>query len=262
VSQLARAGFPAAREEVRAMVEASPDDPATWQCWADRRVGGEPLEWLIGFTVFMGHRVRVDRGVYVPRPQSELIARRAVDALPARGAAADLCTGSGAIAVALRHARPGARVVATDIDAAACRCAESNGVETYQGHLAERVPEELVGRLDVVVAVVPYVPTDELVYLPRDVRDHEPLLALDGGARGIELLDQVIGAGARLLRTGGVLVVELGGRQDEHLLPSLEAAGFQDVDRLVDGDGDLRGLHARLGPTGPDHDHVGGAGHR
>src|ERR1700751_2227609 len=92
--QLARAGFPAAREEVREMIEAASGDPDIWNCWARRRREGEPLEWLIGFTVFMGHRVRVERGVYVPRPQTELIAGRAVDTLADGGTAADLCTGS------------------------------------------------------------------------------------------------------------------------------------------------------------------------
>ena len=244
--QLARAGFPAAHEEAREMIEAAGGDPAIWRGWARRRQDGEPLEWLIGYTVFMGHRVRVDRGVYVPRPQTELIAGQAIAALPDGGSAADLCTGSGAIAVALQNARPHARVVATDIDGDACRCAASNDVEVYQGYLADPLPGELTGRFDVVVAVVPYVPTDEIIFLPRDVRQHEPRRALDGGVNGTEMLEQVISASTGLLHTGGSLLVELGGRQDEQLAPALLAAGFDLRARLVDDDGDLRGLHARL----------------
>lgn len=247
--QLAQAGFPAAREELQQMIEAAGGDPAIWQCWASRRRDGEPLEWLIGFTVFMGHRVRVDRGVYVPRPQTELIARRAIEALPDGGTAADLCTGSGAIAVALRNARPGARVVATDIDAKACRCAAKNDVEVHQGHLTEPIPAVLIGKFDVVAAVVPYVPTDELVFLPRDVRKYEPRAALDGGASGIELLQQAISSSRRLLRRGGSLLLELGGSQNEELAGTLEAAGFGSVECLVDEEGDLRGVHARLATT-------------
>ncbi|HET9117117.1 MAG TPA: HemK family protein methyltransferase [Pseudonocardiaceae bacterium] len=244
--QLARAGFPAARGEAREMIQAAWGDPAVWRCWASRRLDGEPLEWLIGFTVFMGHRVRVERGVYVPRPQTEFIAQQAVDALPADGVAADLCTGSGAVAVALRNARADARVVATDIDPNACRCAAKNGVEVYRGHLADPIPTELIGCFDVVVAVVPYVPTDEIIFLPRDVRKYEPAAALDGGANGIELLEQAVSASARLLRTGGSLLLELGGSQDEQLAPALQAAGFDLVARLLDGEGDLRGVHARI----------------
>ena len=231
------------------MVEAAGGDPAIWNCWARRRQQGEPLEWLIGYAVFMGHRVRVDRGVYVPRPQTELIGRRAIEALPDDGVAADLCTGSGAIALTLRNAHPDARVVATDCDAKACRCAAKNGVEVYQGHLAEPIPPELIGRFDVVVAVVPYVPSDEIIFLPRDVRAYEPRAALDGGVKGTELLEQTILAGTRLLHTDGSLLVELGGHQDEELAPALDAAGFDRIERLVDDEGDLRGLHARLGPS-------------
>ena len=236
------------------MIEAAAGDPTIWRGWVERRRLGEPLEWLVGYSTFMGHRVRVDRGVYVPRPQSELIARRAVDALPDGGTAVDLCTGSGAIAVALREARPKARVVAVDIDANACRCAAENGIEVYQGHLAEPLPAELNGHVDVVVAVVPYVPTDELVFLPRDVLEYEPRLALDGGVNGMELLEQAVAAGARLLHAGGSLLLEVGGQQDETLAPTLHDAGFDLVERLVDGDGDLRGVHATFActPQGPE----------
>jgi release factor glutamine methyltransferase len=245
-AQLARAGFPAADEEAQEMIEAARGDPAIWQCWARRRQEGEPLEWLIGFTSFMGHRVRVDRGVYVPRAQTELITRRAIDALPERGFAADLCTGSGAIAVALRNARPHARVVATDLDTTACRCAANNDVEVYQGYLALPVPAGLIGKFDVVIGVVPYVPADEIIFLPRDVRKYEPRVALDGGVNGIELLEQAISCSTRLLHAGGSLLLELGGSQDEQLLPGLQAGGFDLIERVVDDEGDLRGVHARL----------------
>ena len=228
------------------MMDAAPDDPDQWTSWVERRLEGEPLEWIIGYTEFMGHRVWVDPGVYVPRLQTELIAGRAIDALPDDGVAVDLCTGSGAIAVAMREARPGARIVATEIDRRAGACAEKNGVELYRGHLAEPIPTELWGRIDVVVAVVPYVPTDEIIFLPRDVRDHEPLLALDGGNDGMVLLDQAVAAGARILRPGGSLVLEVGGHQDALLERALDDDGFDLVERILDEDGDLRGVWARL----------------
>ncbi len=241
--QLARAGFQTARLELRQMIRAAGTDLSIWRCWVGRRLEGEPLEWLIGYTTFMGHKVLVNRGVYVPRPQSELIAHRAIELLPSAGVAADLCTGSGAIAVALKAARPGARVVATDIDPVACRCASKNGVEVYQGHLSDPIPPELTGQVDVVTAVVPYVPTDEMAFLPRDVLRYEPKATLDGGKDGLETLTQAAAASATLLRPEGSLILELGGTQDALLAPECRAIGLGLVERLVDQDGDLRGVH-------------------
>lgn len=240
--RLARAGFLAAREEARELVEAAQGDHARLHHWVARRLEGEPLAWLTGFVTFLGHRVRVDRGVYVPRPQSEVLAVRAIERLRDRGVAADLCTGSGAIAVAMQRARPGARVVASDIDPVACRCAAKNRVEVYQGDLADHLPEEMKGRFDVVVAVVPYVPTNEMVFLPRDVRAYEPRLALDGGTDGVEILESTVRCGSRLLCRGGSLLLELGGRQDEELASTLVDEGFEPAVRLCDGEGDLRGI--------------------
>jgi release factor glutamine methyltransferase len=121
-----------------------------------------------------------------------------------------------------------------------------NDVEVYQGHLADPIPTDLIGKIDVLVAVVPYVPTDEIVFLPRDVRRYEPHAALHGGEAGIELLVQAIAASARLLHPAGALVLELAGSQDKLVGPALQAAGFDLVERLVDGEGDLRGIHAQL----------------
>jgi release factor glutamine methyltransferase len=243
-SALTQAGFLDARKEVREMMKAAHGDRDVLQCWMTRRLDGEPLPWLTGLTTFLGNTVRVDRGVYVPRFQTELVARRAIDRLPDGGLACDLATGSGALAVALGNARRAARVIATDIDGDACRCARKNGVEVYQGHLGSPVSVELHGCFDVVVAVVPYVPTDQLDFLPRDVRRYEPRVALDGGSRGLVFLEQAVWWAAVLLRQRGTLILELGGDQDRELLPILANAGFALADRLLDEDGDLRGIEA------------------
>ncbi|MGH7540126.1 MAG: methyltransferase, partial [Gemmatimonadota bacterium] len=113
-----------------------------------RRRRGEPLAWVIGFTEFCGIRVRVDHGVYVPRPQTEALARRAASLLPADGIAVDLCTGSGAVAVVMRSARPNATVLATDSDDAAIACARSNGVTALLGDLDGPLPSQVAGRVD------------------------------------------------------------------------------------------------------------------
>jgi release factor glutamine methyltransferase len=235
-----------ADQEAREMIEAAHGDDAVLGCWVARRLAGEPLAWLTGYVTFAGHRVLVDRGVYVPRPQTELLARQATERLPERGLAVDLCTGTGAMAVALGGAHPQARVVGTDIDPNAVGCAAKNGVEVYRGHLADPLPDALFGHVDVVVAVVPYVPTEEMIFLPRDVRDYEPRRALEGGRNGMVLLEQAVVSGAQLLHAGGSLLLEVGGNQDELLVPPLDQAGFSVSARIHDDEGDLRGIEARL----------------
>ncbi|MGH9067941.1 MAG: methyltransferase, partial [Acidimicrobiales bacterium] len=154
--RLARAGCVAAWEEAGELMEAAAGDQEVLAGLVTRRIAGEPLAWVTGWVAFAGHRILVHPGVYVPRWQTEPLVARAAGLLPGDGMAADLGTGSGALAVALGRARPRARVVATDVDEAACRCAAANGVEVFQGHLADPLPADLWGRVDVVVAVVPY----------------------------------------------------------------------------------------------------------
>ncbi len=233
-------------EEADELIDAAGGDTELLGRLVSRRVTGEPLAWVTGSVIFAGYRVAVHRGVYVPRWQTEALVRRAITLLPPDGLAADLCTGSGAIALALGRARPQARVVATDIDPLACRCAADNGVEVYPGHLAEPLPSELAGHFDVVVAVVPYVPSEELVFLPRDVREYEPLHALDGGPYGTSVLDQAVRAAAGLLRPGGSVLLEVGGDQDRALVGVLAESGFGPLVRHEDDEGDLRAIEARL----------------
>lgn len=243
---LAGAGCVAASEEADELAAAAAG-PAELSRLLARRVAGEPLAWVTGTTSFAGQRLRVRPGVYVPRRQTEALVRRALARLPAAGVAADLCTGSGAVAAVLARGRPGARVVATDLDPLACRCAATNGVDVRRGHLADPLPDDIRGRCDVVTAVPPYVPSDQVRYLPSDARDHEPRRALDGGPDGLGVLLEVVAAARGLLRPGGALLVEVGGDQDEELAEPLVAAGFAARHRIEDDDGDLRGVEATLG---------------
>lgn len=213
----------------------------------DRRLSGEPLAWITGRSDFGGHSVLVRAGVYVPRWQSMALARRAGARLPAEGRAIDLCTGAGAVAAALREARPAARVVATDSDSRAVDCARANGVEAYQGDLFAPVPPGFGGQTDVVVAVVPYVPSAELRLLPRDTLAFEDAAHYDGGPDGADVLRRVANEAPHFLRPGGTLLLELGGDQADVLGPTLDRLGYGAVRTWSDDDGDLRGIEATWG---------------
>ena len=234
----------AADEEAAELVAAARDDNELVAMVA-RRTTGEPLAWITGTARFCGIDVAVHPGVYVPRWQSESLARRAADLLPPAGVAVDLCTGSGAVARVLSVARPNARVVATEIDPLAVACAVHNRVDVHQGHLFDPLPGALAGTVDVVVGVVPYVPDDTLHLLPRDVSAFEPRTALDGGPDGLGIVAEVVVSGATWLRPGGWLALEVGGDQFDATRGLFASAGYGRVDVLTDGDGDPRAVVGR-----------------
>ena len=246
-SRLAAAGFIAADDEAEQLSASAAHDGRRLESLLRRRLTGEPLAWITGRVSFCGLDIRVDPGVYVPRWQSEALARRAAARLPETGTAIDLCTGTGAVARTLIAARPAARVVASDLDAKAVACAAANGVDAYHGDLFAPLPRELEACVDVVVGVVPYVPTPALATLQRDTFSFESTLAYDGGVDGTAILRRVLRDSPRFLRRGGVLLLELGGAQPDLLSGDLAHHGYDDVGVLVDADGDVRGIEATLG---------------
>ncbi len=245
--RLSRAGCVAAEEEARELVECADGDLVLLHALADRRLAGEPLAWVTGQVAFGDLTLHVHPGVYVPRWQSLELARRAVARLPSGGKALELCAGSGAIAAALGVARPSAHIVATDNDTRAVACARANGVEAACGDLFAAVPRTFRGATDVVVAVVPYVPSGALHLLPRDTLRFEEGAHYDGGRDGTDLLRRVVNAAPAFLRPGGAVLLELGGDQADALRPLLAARGYRDVRTWSDEDGDLRGLEATFG---------------
>lgn len=244
---LIEAGCIAAGEEADQLIQAAAGDPCVLDDLIARRTEGEPIAWLTGAVTFCGVDLLVAPGVYVPRWQTEPLARRAATLLPSKGVAADLCTGVGAIAAVLADAVPTGRVVATELDRQAVQCARRNGVEVFEGYLDDPLPRELEHRIDVLTAVVPYVPTDSLRLLPRDVQAFEPRLALDGGVDGTDLLVEVMRRSADWLRPGGWLLLELGGDQAEPVGQLLHELGFEGWEVMADEDGDPRAICARLG---------------
>ena len=248
VRELADAGCVAPDAEAEALLAAEAEGVGPVEELVARRVAGEPLAWIVGRVVFCGLRVRVDRGVFVPRPQTEAMARRAAALLPPTGTAVDLCTGSGAVAVVMMGARPRATVVGTDVDPVAIACARSNGVDALLGDLDEPIPASVRGVVDVVTAVVPYVPTEELHLLPRDVLANEPRLAIDGGPGGTAVLRRAVEAAARFLHPGGTVLLEIGGDQAKGMRQTLAALGFVGITVHRDGDGLDRAIEGRLEP--------------
>lgn len=244
VALLAANGFVAAEEEADELLAGAGGDLARLEAMTARRRTGEPLAWITGTTRFCGIDVAVHPGVYVPRRQTEALAERAADRLPAEGTAVDVCTGSGAVARVLAERRPGARVLATDLDPRAVACARANRVDAVQGDLLDALPADL--RADVVVAVVPYVPTAELRLLHRDTLTFEDPRAYDGGGDGAGLLRRVVAGAPAVLRPGGRLLLELGGEQAAALRSALARAGFGPPTVLADEDGDVRGIEATL----------------
>jgi release factor glutamine methyltransferase len=244
---LTEAGCIAAGEEADQLIQAAAGDPAVLDGLVSRRTSGEPIAWLTGAVTFCGVELFVAPGVYVPRWHTEPLARRAVTLLPSAGVAVDLCTGVGAIAAVLAAADPTARVLATELDPKAAQCARRNGVEVFDGFLDDPLPRELERRVDALTAVPPYVPTDSLRLLPRDVRAFEPRLALDGGVDGTDLLAEVARRSVRWLKPGGWLLLELGGDQAEPMGRLLPELGFDGLDVIADEEGDPRAICARLG---------------
>ncbi|MDX6299799.1 MAG: release factor glutamine methyltransferase [Nocardioidaceae bacterium] len=186
------------------------------------RVAGEPLEQVLGWAEFCGHRILLDPGVFVPRRRTELMVREAVRL--AAGAPApvvvDLCCGSGAVGAAMARLLPAVELYATDLDPAAVRCARRNITapgRVLEGDLFEALPPALRGRVDVVAANTPYVPTAAIRSMPPEARDHEPRMALDGGADGLAVADRVAAQAPSWLVPGGSLLVETGERQADAL---------------------------------------------
>lgn len=239
--RLAAAGCVAAHEEADELVAAAPDEDVL-ERWVRRREEGEPLAWITGRVRFCDRALLVEQGVYVPRPHSEELARRAAALLPAAGGrAVDLCTGTGAIATHLMSQGPTSTVIGVDHDPRAARCARGNGVPTVLGDLDRPLRP---ASFDLVTAVAPYVPTDAVRLLPRDVQRYEPRTALDGGVDGLDVVRRLVAAAARLLRSRGWLLIEVGGEQDRALEPVLAAAGFGSATSWFDEDGGLRGVMA------------------
>jgi release factor glutamine methyltransferase len=216
VTTLRAAGCVFAEDEAE-LILAAARTPAEVAAMVDRRVAGEPLELVVGWAGFHGLRITVEPGVFVPRRRTEFLVDQALALAPGARLVVDLCCGSGAVGAALAASLDAPELHAADMDPAAVRCARRNvapyGGHVHEGDLYAALPGGLRGRIDVLTANVPYVPSDEVRLLPAEAREHEPLIALDGGADGLDLLRRVAAEAPRWLAPGGALFVETSERQ-------------------------------------------------
>ncbi|MEV5830009.1 putative protein N(5)-glutamine methyltransferase [Spirillospora sp. NPDC052242] len=231
VSRLRAAGCVFAEDEARLLGSAA-RTPAELDAMVDRRAAGLPLEHVVGWADFCGLRVRVGPGVFVPRRRTEFLVRRAAALAPPRPVVLDLCCGSGALGAALVTGLgpDGCELHAADIEPESVRCARRNvgplGGRVHEGDLFDALPADLRGRVDVLLCNVPYVPSAEVALLPPEARDHEPRVALDGGADGLGVLRRVTAEASGWLAPGGRLLFETSERQVPDALDAVARGGL------------------------------------
>lgn len=226
--------------EQAAVLDVVPDErhAGSFASMVDRRDAGEPLQYVLGQWGFRTLDLFVDPRVLIPRPETEVVAGIAIDALPIGPCrAVDLGTGSGAIALSIAAERwPDVEVWATDASEDAIAVARANtaalgrraaNVRLAVGDWFAALPDDLRGTFDVVVANPPYVPDDALI--ARQVRDHEPHLALFGGPDGLDHVRRLVVEARDWVRPGGTLVIEMGDDQGDAAAEAARAAGWAEV---------------------------------
>ena len=213
---------------------------------ADERLTGKPLWYIIGDTDFYGYKIKVDERVLIPRPETEELAALVVGVAEEGQSILDLCTGSGAIAVAvykeLEKSNRKAKVTAVDISADALELAKENAeaneaeILFIQSDLFSRIR----GRFDIIVSNPPYIPSAEIQTLQREVKDYEPRLALDGGADGLDMYRRIAKDASKYLNRGGVLIMEVGAGQAQEVVKLFKSCAysmilkdFNNIDRYV-----------------------------
>ncbi|WP_152642638.1 methyltransferase [Pseudarthrobacter chlorophenolicus] len=243
---LRAAGCVFAEEEALLLLEQAANPAELADC-VQRRVAGLPLEYILGWAEFDGHRMAVRPGVFVPRRRTELLVRLAAELISGEGShsgyavsgdsssgiattvhgrpgnasfdgvVVDLCCGSGAVGAALARRFPRAELHAVDIDSVAVECARSNievlGGHVHTGDLFDALPGSLRSRVDILAVNAPYVPTKAIKTMPPEARIHEPLISLDGGTDGLDFHRRVAAGARDWLAPRGCVLIETSEQQ-------------------------------------------------
>lgn len=240
-ARLRTAGSVFAEDEADLLLDAGDGDPVRLRGLVQRRLAGEPLEVVLGWAAFDGHRVRVVPGVFVPRTRTTVVVEHAARRLQRYDRVVDLCCGVGAVSVALLGRVGALDLVAADIDPDAVDVAAENigdrGIVVL-GDLFDPLPERFRGAVDVLAVNAPYVPTGAVATMPTEARDHERRVALDGGADGLDVHRRIAAGAGEWLRPGGAVVIEVSAEQAAASATAFAAAGFAvsvETDDEVDG---------------------------
>ena len=227
-TRLRQAGCVFAEDEAGLLLAAEAS-PRELYSMVERRVAGEPLEHILGWTEFCGLKIIVEPGVFVPRRRTEFLVEQAATLARPGTVVIDLCCGSGAISAALLGRASEIELYAADLDPVAVRCAGRNiGARgrVCQGDLYEPLPAGIAGRVDLVVCNAPYVPTEAIAFMPGEARLHEPMMALDGGPDGLDVQRRVIADAPSWLVAGGHLLIETSRKQASSTAATLEQSGL------------------------------------
>ncbi|WP_427893112.1 putative protein N(5)-glutamine methyltransferase [Kribbella sp. GL6] len=238
-------------EDEAALIVETARDATEIAAMVDRRVSGEPLEYVVGWASFRGLRIAVEPGVFIPRRRTEFLVSEALRVVRDGAVVVDLGCGTGALGAAVAAERP-VTVYAADIEPVAVRCARTNlapyGGIVSAGDLFTALPDELRGRIDVLLSNVPYVPTDEIRLLPPEARLYEPHVTLDGGPDGLTTLRRVVAGAGEWLAPGGHLYVEMSDRQAPIAESVMQAARLT-AEITTDDDLGANVVHGRLDPA-------------
>jgi release factor glutamine methyltransferase len=236
-TRLRAAGCVFAEEEAQLLI-CTARTPAELATMIERRAAGLPLEHVLGWSEFRGLRIAVDPGVFVPRRRTEFLVEQAAALARPGAVVVDLCCGSGAVGRALIAALGRVELHAGDIDPAAVRCARRNisasDGHVYEGDLFDALPGALRGRVDVLVANAPYVPTEKIGLMPPEARIYEASAALDGGGDGLDVLRRIIAGAPHWLAPGGSLLVEISDQQTPLAVEAFSRNGL--IARVVSSD--------------------------
>ncbi|MBZ0157629.1 MAG: peptide chain release factor N(5)-glutamine methyltransferase [Alphaproteobacteria bacterium] len=224
--------------------ELSREEASFLSSLAVRRAGGEPLQYILGSVEFFGLKIHVGRGVLIPRPETELLVEETISLLAHRRppfSILDLCAGSGCIALALAKRFPEAEVYGTDASEAAMvyatQNARENDVRNVRFRLGNLFDPVRDMRFDCIVSNPPYIRREEIRTLQREVRDFEPVEALDGGPDGSAFYRSISKGAPRHLKDNGVLALEIGYGQSREVERLIRQAGFQDIRIIKDFSG-------------------------
>jgi len=237
--------------------ELSQEAIAALRALLDRRINGECAAYILGKKEFFGLEFLVNPHVLVPRPDTEILVEAALEIIKKEKIAdnkiriLDLCTGSGAVAVSLKHEMPQIEVYATDISAEALQTAKTNAARLLGENQIHFCPGDLYNALpasissyNIIVSNPPYIPTDEIKTLSAEVQN-EPRLALDGGKDGLEIIKRIVEKAPENLTQGGALLLEAAPYQMEEIKRLLENRGFKDIKLYKDLSGQKRVIGGR-----------------